>query len=367
LSVALRGNLEDFGIADVFQLIGQQRKTGILELSGEGGRVELRFDRGRVVSAAPVRELAHEALGEMLVRCEALAPERLDALRRESAAAAQSIPVLAVERGWVDARTLQEIDDLLTRETFFAILRWREGAFDFRAQSVAHDRPFEALHGAEQILMDGLRMLDEWQSFAPQVPSEDLVFAPTGALADWEALAAEGAVAARTLERIFELVDRSSSVRQVIDRSRIGTFDAVRALAELQRAGLVVVAERSPRRVRVAPRGGASLRAPLRGLVATAVPLLLLLVAAVAALGRRAPEAALPGFPIPRDAWAAAKSAHATRGLRHAVDALHFRSGEWPRSLDGVPGAGSAMAGTGGAPYYYSRRDDGAVLLAPER
>ena len=28
VAVALRGNLKDFGIADVFQLIGQQRKTG---------------------------------------------------------------------------------------------------------------------------------------------------------------------------------------------------------------------------------------------------------------------------------------------------------------------------------------------------
>ena len=31
MAVALRGNLQDFGIAEVFQLIGQQRKTGTLE------------------------------------------------------------------------------------------------------------------------------------------------------------------------------------------------------------------------------------------------------------------------------------------------------------------------------------------------
>ena len=50
MSVALRGNLEDFGIADVFQLVGQQRKTGILEFTGTDGRqVQLRFDRGAVV------------------------------------------------------------------------------------------------------------------------------------------------------------------------------------------------------------------------------------------------------------------------------------------------------------------------------
>ena len=34
MAVALRGNLSDFGIGEVFQLIGQQRKTGVLEVDG---------------------------------------------------------------------------------------------------------------------------------------------------------------------------------------------------------------------------------------------------------------------------------------------------------------------------------------------
>ena len=38
MGVALRGNLEDFGIADVFQLIGQQRKTGVLDLKRRNER-----------------------------------------------------------------------------------------------------------------------------------------------------------------------------------------------------------------------------------------------------------------------------------------------------------------------------------------
>ena len=54
MSVGLSGNLQDFGLADVFQLIGQQRKTGVLELSSRKLRVQIVFDRGAVVSAAPV-------------------------------------------------------------------------------------------------------------------------------------------------------------------------------------------------------------------------------------------------------------------------------------------------------------------------
>ena len=62
MTVALSGSLRDFGIADVFQLIGQQRKTGVLEFTSDAGDgVQLRFDRGNVVSAAPVADRADEA------------------------------------------------------------------------------------------------------------------------------------------------------------------------------------------------------------------------------------------------------------------------------------------------------------------
>ena len=361
MSVALRGNLEDFGIADVFQLIGQQRKTGILELRGEGGSVELRFDRGSVVLAAPLRAEPHDALGEMLVRCGLLEADQLASLRCESEAAAQNVPALAIERAWIDAEQLQEIEDLLTRETFFAILRWRGGAFDFRAQPVEHARPVESLHGAEQILMDGLRMLDEWQSFAHAVPSEDLVFESAGDFAAWRAAAGPSAVPAEAAQRVFLLLDGRSNVRRVIDRSRLGTFDAVRALAELRRAGLAALSAptrgAAPDPAAVAGSGRAGARA-----AATAVPLLLLLLAAGAALLGRGATSTPPGFPIVRSPLAEARAAHATRGVRHVLEALHFETGAWPEA-QGV----RAMAAPGGRPYYYARRGDGAFLLAPER
>lgn len=368
MAVALRGNLEDFGIADVFQLIGQQRKTGSLELHGDGGAVELRFDRGAVVSASPMRDEPDAALGEMLVRCGLLLPDRLAALQRESGAAAQRVPALAIERGWIDSEQLQEIEDLLTRETFFSVLRWRSGAFDFRAQAVEHSRPMDSLLGAEQILMDGLRMLDEWQGLAHSIPSEQAIFEPVGDFAAWRSGAGMRSASLAAAERVFALLDGRLDVRRVIDRSRLGTFDAVRALAELERAGLVAIVARSAPDTAREPESLARLApAATRRVLATALPMaLLLLVAALALLGRGA-GAPPPGFPILRSPLAEARAEYATRGLRHALEATRFETGDWPRSLDALREARGPMAASGGRPYYYALRSDGALLLAPER
>ena len=43
MTVALHGNLRDFGIGEVFQLIGQQQKTGFLEVAEGGLRLRIAF------------------------------------------------------------------------------------------------------------------------------------------------------------------------------------------------------------------------------------------------------------------------------------------------------------------------------------
>ena len=44
--MALSGTLKDFGIADIFQLIGQQQKTGVLHLTDRDEEVHVAIGRG---------------------------------------------------------------------------------------------------------------------------------------------------------------------------------------------------------------------------------------------------------------------------------------------------------------------------------
>ncbi len=107
MAASLRGDLEDFGIADVFQLIGQQRKTGVLEFNGDGQQIQILFDGGSVVSAAPVGSWREAAFGEMLMRCGLLSRDRVDELRRECGASARTPSGVASSRGWLAEGELQ--------------------------------------------------------------------------------------------------------------------------------------------------------------------------------------------------------------------------------------------------------------------
>jgi hypothetical protein len=371
MSIALHGNLRDFGMGEVFQLIGQQRKTGVLQVRGAEGEVELRFDGGCVVAAAPIGSYEEEPLGEMAVRCGVLPREKLaDAERRRADGGGSLRPqLLAVG---LAPEVLLEIEDLLTRETLFGLLRWEDGSFRFVAQPIPHDRPADSLIAAEQVLMDGLRMVDEWSVFAQEVPAESTVYRRRGDIEEYRGSpAGRSAPDPADAEKLFLLLDGRSTVRRVIDLSRLGTFTGMRILVHLARAGWIEA-------VRTASASGlageaAGALAAARYWAARGVPLAVLgLLAVIAVAGGTAHR---PGAPIARDALAAGRAGYAAVQLRALSLAERLARGRAPQSLAELrrwpDGDDSVLAHGRTGAYYLARRGAGGeaslVILAPER
>jgi len=374
MASALRGNLRDFGIAEVFQLIGQQRKTGVLEIDRRGRRVVLEFDGGAVVRAwagAPGPAAQDAALADMLLRCGLITREQLEELRADARRLLVRLAALAAERGALGREQILEIEDLLTQEILFRILRWEDGSFVFSARRVDHDRPGRLLP-AEQILMDGLRMADEWRTFADQVPSEDMVFQHVGRWEDYHA-AHEGESEARVeqTKRVFLLVDGRLPVRRLIDLARLGTFEVTRILAGLRREGLIepLAPEQLARR---RPERPVDLRAPPpRPWIAGALPMVLLVALALVAGRPQAPPQPGPdAFPLELRALERAHWELRARRVRKALDDWYFEHGSWPDLPEQLVREGrleaEALATAAGRPYYYARRGGEAYLLAPE-
>jgi hypothetical protein len=371
MSIALHGNLRDFGIAEVFQLIGQQRKTGTLVV-GEGAEaVFLCFAEGRVVTGGSVDSGGEGgSIGRQLVRAGYITREQLHDLEQESARSARPIPELLRASGRVDAGEIDEIRNLLTRETVFDIMRRKSGEFDFSAEPIVHDLPPDRLLGAEQILMDGLRMLDEWQTFSAAVPSEDMIFRRLGNIESSRAFAQSGGDDRLVhIERILGLVDGRLSVRRVIDLSRIGTFEATRVLAELRQAGLIEVGSEEVRRV---PRRRAE-RVPVfprvRTLLATAAPFVILTLLAWTALDGSGARGGLGGTAIPDRIEQRIGASSERELVRQLLEIHFFATGAYPERLEDfaerASAAGSSLTPARLADYYYAVRDDEVVLLAP--
>ena len=364
MTVALHGNLRDFGIGEVFQLIGQQQKTGVLEVMGEGARVRIAFARGSVVWGEPTGPYEHAALGDLLVRSGLIAPARLLQLEKGVQDGEGDLSALIARQGELGDADLHAAIELLTQNTMFMLLRWTQGSFHFTAQPVAGEGDAAYSTPAEQILMDGLRMVDEWRTFDADAREFETVWRRSEAFALFRDRA-EGEAAARIAraERVFGQVDGRAPARRVIELARLSDFEGAYWLSRLRRAGVIEPLARAT----ASPSLRASLSfggAPLASL-RVAVPFALAALAVLALVAQRGRERELPAGLAALDRAAAASFERAL--ARNAVEAYRFRHGQWPAELaDALRALPEPLAAGRAGPYYFAQRGDTFVVLLPE-
>ncbi len=293
--MALKGTLRDFSLADIFQLIGIQRKTGVLTLKHAEDVVLVSFVQGSVVAAESQHRRLEDRIGTVLMKTGQITEAQLqDALKTQRETLNRLGNVL-VDKGLIDIDVLRDALQIQISQTIYRLFRWQRGEFDFSQETkVDYDKKFIVPLSAESVLMEGARILDEWpmiekgiRSFSTVYRRADVEIAAVKQDSSTAAGEAEGAITLSDEERVVHsLVDGKRTVQEVVERSLFGEFETCRILYELiNRHLLEEVRTRTPR--------AAAVEAPSRRRLAPVVQgiayLLLILVAGGAVFYRIQP------------------------------------------------------------------------------
>ena len=133
--MALRGNLKDFSLPDVFQLVTFSRKTGVLRITREDA-VEgtVWFRDGDVFFASS--NWHADPLGQRLVRAQRITPQALKRaleLRAQEPEDGRRLGQILVDEGYITDKVLEAFVSEQIQDTIFDLMRWDEGEFDFEA------------------------------------------------------------------------------------------------------------------------------------------------------------------------------------------------------------------------------------------
>jgi hypothetical protein len=177
--MALEGTIKDFGLPDIFQLIGLQRKTGHLTLSNDKESVTVTFENGMVVMADSSSKRLEDRLGNVLVKQGKLGKERLEEALETQKQTLQRLGHILATNSFITGRDLREALQVQVSQIVFKVFRWRDGNYNFApADTVDYDRENFTPMSADFILMEGIRMVDEWPIIEKKIPSMDMVFRP---------------------------------------------------------------------------------------------------------------------------------------------------------------------------------------------
>lgn len=358
--MALQGKIDDFGLADILQLIGQQQRSGVLRIQSGEKVAEIAFVNGMISRANPLYwSSKHDALGDAAVRARLIREEDLHKAEEKRDEMMKSLEEVLLSSRLLSREQIKSLNDMIVTETLYDALQWKSGSYEFTVKEVAHDERFSSLTSIEHVLLDVLRMVDEESELALEIPSLGIVFEKNS----------EGAVPARNVgeelgaheELVYSLVDGERSAQDIIDQSVLGRYNASKALVNLMAAGYVKkTAIRKAHVAMVAPTEKKRFATILYG----AIPLLVLVL--LFGLRLAAKPVTHEGSRQPLSAVEAFARAEQLK-IRNALTVFWLDRGKYPSQLEELVDAHllkpEELRGPSGVSPHYSLQADGSYRL----
>jgi CheY-like chemotaxis protein len=232
----LRGDLRVVPLAEVLQLLDVQEQSGVLTVERSGARVDIYFRRGRVDQAMADGVPEEFLLGRFVIDAEVMQRGDFEAFL-ESRASQKLIGQQLVKLGHIADADLKTVLTRQSSELIYEILRWRHGRFRFAAGLELPPAVIDAALGldVEAVLMEGYRRVDEWHLIERAIDNFDVVFLRNE---DQVAQMGRGRLTREELA-VLELVNGKNTVKEIIRKSRMGSFEVSKMLYRLLSIKLV--------------------------------------------------------------------------------------------------------------------------------
>lgn len=172
-SRAMSGSIEEIPLPDLLQLLSTSKRTGVLSLRGPTGNGQIFLRKGQIYYA-----------------------------------------------------TVDDSYDMNPRKAAYRLLTWDRGTFELDS---AEEKTFldEVKDSTEGLLMEGMRLLDEYKRVEDDLPAR------TAQLTIPQPLTAQLTALKPEQLEIFQIVLNGGNLQAVLDRSKLSDADAAVALIEL--------------------------------------------------------------------------------------------------------------------------------------
>jgi hypothetical protein len=251
--MALRGNLRDFNITQLLNLVNLANKTGTLVVEGSSETAKIAFRDGKLAYA----EIGNEdgSLASILHQTKKLSTGQYKSIQQGAVHISdKELGLLLINAGYLSQ------EDILTnlKQHFTDIVQgmftWVEGIFHFENDLLPPDDRISVRMDLENLIIEGSRQMREWEQLQDEIPSLDMALKFTDrpgtnlrninlSVEEW---------------RVVSYINPRNSMRQIASATKMNDLEIRRIIYSLLQAGLVEVTRHAgpvpqPPSVRVFP------------------------------------------------------------------------------------------------------------------
>ncbi len=170
--MALKGNLDDFNIVNILQMIKLEGKTGRLTLAESEEQVKITFDEGSIIYAegTPLRD--EKRIKSTLLSNSILKDKEWLEIQKEHEDKLK--PYWEILSKKITSQMLVELISRQAVDTVYYALRWKIGSYEFTPiKNIKYNKKVMIPMDVDGLLMEGCRIADEWGGVATSIPPFD--------------------------------------------------------------------------------------------------------------------------------------------------------------------------------------------------
>jgi hypothetical protein len=317
--MALEGNVKDFGLSEIFQLIALQKKSGMLSVTADETMV-IFFREGMLISTRDRRGELRDPLKDYLTGYGFLSREETARIEKIQDETGMDLTEILTSEKYFSEDELTSIFIDQMQETMREILSWPKSYYKFNIgnQMLQGVQSFASIK-VEGILMESMRRIDEFPEMLRIFPSEKMTVKRLAMPAD------KPPKLDRQEEIIYELIEDEASVEDLISTAKMARFCTYEALKNLLEKGLLEIGEIPAEEVPEIEEPVRKIAKPRKMRVIPTLAAILFLLASFAVGEYLVPILLPPGWSVARSAEPAAEAPADGKFVAANLDELNER------------------------------------------
>jgi hypothetical protein len=232
--MALRGNLRDFTITQLLNLINLAGKTGTLVIEGPSNIAKVSFREGKLAYAEIGKD--DSSLAFVLYKSKKLTTGQFNSIQgHTSQFSDKELGLLLINAGYLSQEDIltnlqQHFTDIVQR-----LFTWVEGIFHFDDNLAPPEGRISVRLDLENLIIEGSRQMREWEQLQDEIPSLDMAVKFTDrpgtnlrninlSVEEW---------------RVVSYVNPRNTIRQIANATKMNDLEIRRIVYGLLQAGLV--------------------------------------------------------------------------------------------------------------------------------
>ncbi len=247
--MALKGNLRDFTITQLLNLVNLACKTGTLVVEGPADVAKITFREGKLIYA----QLDHQdnSLAGILRRSKKISSRQYSILSERAANMNdKELGILLINAGY-----LSQYDIIESLQQYFVgivrqLFTWVEGVFNFEVNTLQPSGKIPIRMDLENLIIEGSRQLREWEQLQQEIPSLDMSLK----FSDRPGINIRNVNLSVEEWRVVYYVNPKNTMRQIAKATKLNDLEIRRIVYSLLQAGLIEVIRPGEQAAALQPR-----------------------------------------------------------------------------------------------------------------